>query len=59
MSLLLKLIIATPAGCGMLTPPLPMIAGYGAFPEEGKVIDAVNEIDLPPSEQLMVSVPPE
>ena len=43
----------------MLIPPMAMMAGYGAVPEDGYVIEAVKEIDFPPSLTLMVKVEPE
>jgi hypothetical protein len=46
MSLLLKLIIATPEGVGILEPPMAMMAGNGAVPD-GKDTEAVKEMLLP------------
>jgi hypothetical protein len=51
--------MATPAGAGRLPPSKAMIAGYGAVPDEGYVIDAVKDIDFPESPQLIVKVFPE
>lgn len=59
MSLLLKLIIATPAGVGKEIPPIPMMAGKGAVPVDGYVMVGAKEIDFPPSVTVMVRVVPE
>ena len=59
MSSLLKVSTATPAGVGILMPPMAMMAGNGAVPVDGKATDTVNEIDFPESETFMVSVFPE
>lgn len=39
--------VATPAGIGMLAPPMVMKTGYGAEPLEGIETVAVNDVDFP------------
>lgn len=56
---MLNVSTATPAGLGILIPPMAMMAGYGAVPELGTETDTVNEIDFPESETLIVRVLPE
>ena len=51
--------MATPAGAGRLPPSKAMMAGYGAVPEVGYLMATEKEMDLPPSETLMVRVLPE
>jgi hypothetical protein len=53
-----KAIVAAPAETGMLTPPMPMIAGYGAVPLIGTWIVAEKVIDLLLFEATTVSLPP-
>ena len=43
----------------MLPPPYPMMAGKGAVPEDGYVMETEKEMDFPPSETLIVNVFPE
>lgn len=42
----------------MLKPPIPMIAGYGAVPPDGALMDAENVMDFPPFETTTVILPP-
>jgi hypothetical protein len=55
MSSLLKVIVATVAGIGMLDPPKAMIAGKGADPEVGYLIDTEKEMEFPPFETEILS----
>src|ERR1700693_4869003 len=54
-----KVMLPTPAGIGMLTPPIPMIAGYGAVPLVGVLIVAEKVMDFPPSVTVTDSFPAE
>ncbi len=60
MSWLLYVMTATPAGYGTLPPPRPITAGYGACAApEGALMVTEKEMDLPPSEQVMLMVLPD
>ncbi len=45
------------AGIGMLTPPIPIMARYGAVPLAGVVTCSEKVIDFPPLETMTVSLP--